>query len=142
MVDMLYTDNRGCVAPPYGGGNIKRRPDNMSGLKGRKMARFRGRIRGNRGEASRLGVQRIDTYADGWYIGAHTTVYAQEEIDCAASTLTGGSIGIEPMDMGYRYKDGKAEVYIEGYRLVLEGGTLELQHSDGKIITVIEDKIT
>ena len=45
------------------------------------MARFRAIIRGNRGEASRLGSQDsgIRAYINGWNIGVHVYIFVNDE---------------------------------------------------------------
>lgn len=47
------------------------------------MARFRGTIQGDRGEASRLGHQVLEVYAGSWSGGVHVQMYARANQDWA-----------------------------------------------------------
>lgn len=64
------------------------------------MAQFRGIIRGNRGEASRLGSKNSGFLAniDGWDIGLHVHAYYDKKtgIDKISVDLTGGSNSPSP----------------------------------------------
>lgn len=61
------------------------------------MAHFYGLIKGNRGEATRLGTQNsgFDAFANGWDIGARVHLRHDKERDCDVITIykTGGSNG-------------------------------------------------
>lgn len=61
------------------------------------MARFRGTVQGDRGEASRLGHRGLRTTADGWKIGGALVVEPdvdsekKQNLDKVRFVLTGGS---------------------------------------------------
>lgn len=59
------------------------------------MARFRGLVRGHRGEAHRLGGTQsgLTAEADGWKGGVRVTLFDHSGADWARVTLTGGSTG-------------------------------------------------
>lgn len=59
------------------------------------MAHFRATIKGNRGEASRLGssASGISAAVNGWNQGIAVTAYAQNDTDCFHISATGGSSG-------------------------------------------------
>jgi hypothetical protein len=73
------------------------------------MARYRGTIQGNRGEASRLGHQGLDCEANGWRIGGRMTMepaFEGTKLDKVSFTYTAGSDG--------RYMLGKVADCFEG----------------------------
>ena len=56
------------------------------------MARFRGSVRGNRGEASRLGFNSISSRTNGWGLGVEVRGYINDNgEDSFDITLTSGS---------------------------------------------------
>lgn len=57
------------------------------------MAHFRGEVRGNRGETSRLGSKYsgIEVIANGWDMGVKVIMEHEEGIDVARVYKTGGS---------------------------------------------------
>ena len=71
------------------------------------MARFRGVVQGNRGEASRLGAKSsgITAQINGWDIGISIVGRYDEKGDCDvfAVYLTGGSNGPEKNDLIGRF---------------------------------------
>lgn len=52
------------------------------------MAHFLGTVRGNRGEASRLGHSRLTTRAASWQGAVDVELYTKDDIDYARVTLT------------------------------------------------------
>lgn len=59
------------------------------------MARFYGSMRGNRGEATRMGTPNsgISGHIRGWNVGGEVGMIARGEQDTCVLTLTGGSSG-------------------------------------------------
>ena len=56
------------------------------------MARFRGTVRGRRGQASRLGYQNLDVSANGWDVGADVELSRVDDThDQLNIYITGGS---------------------------------------------------
>lgn len=79
------------------------------------MARFIGRVQGNRGGASRLSgpVDGISTEAAGWNVGVKVRGWADGDNDVFDVYATGGSNGFSPSRHVARVKlnaDGNVEV--------------------------------
>ena len=74
------------------------------------MARFKGKVVGMKGEASRLGSEKngLDVHADGWASGVHVRAFVNDEgQDCFDVFLTGGSKGWVDRELVATVVDGK-----------------------------------
>lgn len=108
------------------------------------MARFRGVVQGNRSEASRLGHERIDAYADGWNIGVYATAFANGDSDFVGANVTGGSNGNNHISVGFRYDSGsgRAVTFLSGYEVHKnEKGAILIKGPAGETILQEEKKI-
>lgn len=94
------------------------------------MARFRGMLKGERGEASRLGRRRVDAWADGWDVGVYATAYADGDRDCVAASITGGSNDGTCPFAGVRYDGETVTVYLNGYYIVQKGNCVKCMRGD------------
>ena len=72
------------------------------------MARFRGKVQGTRGEASRLGTAAtgVTSTADGWHIGGEVEISDDNDRDAVEFTLSGGSNTRNSPRMVARYVEG------------------------------------
>lgn len=64
------------------------------------MARFRGTVRGDRGEASRLGHRNLDVSANGWNVGVRVESAPEDEDRFYIYATGGSSAGVSRRFLG------------------------------------------
>lgn len=84
------------------------------------MARFYGSIRGNRGEATRMGSAKSGFFGsiNGWNVGASVSLSDDKGKDCVSVRITSGSNGrFSSIQLATFTEDGTIQINPEAARL-------------------------